>query len=321
MSVTFRPGKLTPHPEETHPRLKLRTVLDTSVVTIPDSVDYLAAGGTYPMDGNADWGDCVWADYAHEIQALSALARGTAAVLPLSTVLGAYSAVTGFDPKAGPPGQNPTDQGTNMQDGLTWWRRNGYGGHSIAVFAQVDHTNLDEVFAAIDLFGAVSVGFNFPASAMDQFNNGEPWTPVGSPIEGGHAVHAGAYDRRGFIDVITWGARQRMTLPFWRQYVDEAWVKIPTVDWFSMTGRTPTGLDLYGLGAQFSRLTGEVNPFPPPSPVPDPPAPGETVTPADRVLATALHDWVRGHHIGENRHAAAAVLTWERAKGLTPGGS
>ncbi len=319
MSVTFRSGKLAPHPEDTHPRLKLRTVLDVAAVTVPETVDYLTAGGSYPMDGNDSWGDCVWADYAHEIQATTALARGSAAVLGLTTVLAAYSAVTGFDPKAGPPGANDTDQGTNMQDGLTWWRKNGYGGHSIAVFAQVDHGNFDEVLAAIDLFGAISVGFNFPDSAMDQFNNGQPWTVVrGAQVEGGHAVHAGAYNRsEQWVDVITWGARQRMTWAFWEKYVDEAWVKIPTVDWFNLTGRTPTGLDLYGLGAQFSRLTGEVNPFPAPTPVPDPSPTPETVTPADRALWAQVQPFIQHPHwLPASHEAKAALLTWAAAKGL-----
>lgn len=321
MSVTFRPGKTAPHPEATHPRLKLRSFLDVTAVTIPETCDWLSAGGSYPMDGNDQYGDCVWACYAHEIQAVTAQARGKAAVLPLSTVLGAYSAVTGFDPR-----DPSTDQGTNMQDGLSWWRKQGYGGHSIAVFAQVDHRNLDEVLAAIDLFGTASVGFDFPDSAMDQFNAGQPWTVVrGAQVEGGHAVHAGAYDRSGgWIDVITWGKRQRMMLDFWAKYVDEAWVKIPTTDWFNLTGQTPSGLDLPGLGAQFSKLTGEPNPFPAPAPqpIPDPTPAPEQVTPADLTLWAQVHPFLQHPHLlPNNRAARKALLTWGSAKGLHAGGS
>lgn len=333
MSVTFRGGKLAPHPEDTHPRLKLRSFLDATTVQPPATCDWLSAAGTFPMDGNDDWGDCVWACYAHEVQATTAAARGTAAVLPLSTVLAAYSAVTGFNPNAGPPGSNDTDQGTNMQDGLTWWRKNGYGGHSIAVFAQVDHTNQAEVLAAADLFGAVSVGFNFPDSAMDQFNNHEPWTMVkGATVEGGHAVHAGAYDRSaGWVEVVTWGARQRMDWGFWEKYVDEAWVKIPSVDWFNLTGKSPSGLDLCGLGAEFSALTGENNPFPAPTPVPDPPAPQptpdpgpvtDTPSPADIVLYNHVKGWIHQPHLMLSARTVARELrTWAKAKGLTTGGT
>jgi hypothetical protein len=42
---------------------------------------------------------------------------------------------------------------------------------------------------------------------------------------------------------------------------EEAWVVV-TPEWLSAVGVTPTGLDLYGLGEEFSRLTGEPNPIP-----------------------------------------------------------
>jgi hypothetical protein len=234
------------------------------------------------MGGNDQWGDCVIVEAAHHVQSVARYGSDTAVMIPDPTILAAYSDLTGFDPAAGPPGANPTDQGTVMQDAQSYWRKHGLGGHRSVVFAAVDVHDLDEVCAAIDLFGAVAVGIAFPASAMDQFNAGQDWTvtvPDGG-IDGGHAVHVAGYDRvaRTFT-VTTWGRVISMSWDFWRTYTDEAWVPI-FPEWVDAAGRSPTGLDLHGLGADFAALTGQPNPWPTPTPtpvpvpVPDPPSPG-----------------------------------------------
>src|SRR5579859_963052 len=64
------------------------------------------------MDGNDQWGDCVEAAVAHALMLRTA--NSSSIVVPTTAqTLALYSAVTGFNPNAGPSGNNPTDQGTD----------------------------------------------------------------------------------------------------------------------------------------------------------------------------------------------------------------
>src|SRR5437879_3603415 len=153
LTIQFRHGRKPPHPEDTHPRLKLAHFLTGTLPPVPATVDYLSKVTDWPMYGNDDWGDCVWAMIGHTIEAATAYGQGKTVEVTEADVLKGYSDVTGFDPHAGRPGENPTDQGTVIQDALSYWRKTGVGGHKILAFAQVDHRNQDEVATALYLFG------------------------------------------------------------------------------------------------------------------------------------------------------------------------
>ena len=76
------------------------------------------------MLGNDEWGDCAWAGPAHETMLLST-EGGHAAAFTTAGVLSDYSAGTGFDPNAGPPGKNPTDNGSEVRKVLSYRRKTG----------------------------------------------------------------------------------------------------------------------------------------------------------------------------------------------------
>jgi hypothetical protein len=252
MTHEFHPGVLPNNPDK--PRLKVSQFL--TAPTYPASLDYLSRVNNYPMYLNDRIGDCTCAGAGHMIQAESTYGQGSTQTVSDNDVLTAYEAVSGYDPSTG-----ANDDGAVMQDVLNYWRKVGIGGHQILAFAELDINNMAEVKAAMSTFGSIYVGFEFPGSAMDQFNNGEPWDVVpGASIEGGHAVHGGAYLEDGTLKFITWGAVQEMTQAFWDTYVFEAWVVI-TPEWLSATGFSPTGLDLHALGEELAVLTGGTNPF------------------------------------------------------------
>jgi hypothetical protein len=282
----------------------------------PTAIDWLSSVKAWPMYGNDRWGDCVFAEIGHHIEVVTTYGQGATIVVSEADILAAYSAVTEFDPHAGPPGNNPTDQGTNVADALSYWRKHGIAGHKILAYAKVNHQDSSEVDAAINLFGAVMVGVNFPRSAMAQFGAGQPWdvvTPDGG-IDGGHAILVAAYDTSiAEREAITWGAKQKIADAWWFKYVEEVWAVIAP-EWLNAAGQSPEGINLTSLGEDFTEICpGQPNPFPaPPAPQPVP----SPVDPADGLFAAVLRHWVTERHIGETHQIAQAAKLWLAAKGL-----
>lgn len=324
--VAFKGGRLPNDPSK--PRLRIGPYLRATASTVPPRVDWLSNVKQWPMYANDKYGCCVWSCIGHQIQALTTYGQGNTIVVHEAALLNAYSAVTGFDPN-----KPNTDQGTVVQDALNYWRKIGIEGHQILAFAQVDHTRRAEVEAAINVFGNVHVGVNFPQSAMDQFDAGKDWELVARDggIIGGHAVPVGSYDETtGFDGTVSWARQLRMSQAFWNAYVEEAWIVI-TKDWLNANGLSPEGVDLYGLGQEFTARTGQPNPFPAPSPTPAPtpsPVPTPTPTPApggeppadlaaDKMLANAVRAWANSWHVGGAANdVATAIKTWLKLRKL-----
>lgn len=193
-----------------------------------------------------------------------------------------------FNPNAGPSGNNPTDNGATIQSALNYLRKTGMAGNKLAAFAELSVSNMAKVKQAVYLFGCLSIGINLPDSAMQQFNAGQPWTPVkGSAIDGGHCVIVVGYDA-DWIYVVTWGQVQKMSYAFWAEYVEEAWAPVSRA-WVSLvTGHDPAGVNLVSLGEEFAQVTKQPDPFPAPAPSPQPvppvppaPAPAPEPVPVD----------------------------------------
>lgn len=219
----------------------------------------------------------------------------------------------------------PTDDGGMViQDCLDHLRKEGGpdGVHAVA-FAKVDHTNPDEVKAAIAIFGAVWVGVNVQQANMDQFDRMQPWDYVdGSPDDGGHSVLVGGYDgdgQGGDERFITWATETAFTDGYWGRQVEEAWVVV----WPEHLGTAQflQGVDQTALAEAFQSLTGQALPGngdgPVTPPAPEPPSPGPAVDDADRALAGAVTDWVQNHrHSGEAADVSQALRLWLRSKAL-----
>jgi len=249
--TAFVYGKLDPLTEHEAPRVKLGNHLSVTPA-VPAVVDWASQVTSWPMYDNDRIGDCTCAALGHAVQAWTTYGEGNTLTLPVGDVLSLYEAVSGYNPATG-----ANDNGAVEQKVLQYVQQNGIGGRKIRAFAQVDHTNLDEMKQALDIFGSVYVGFQVPQSAEQQFGAGQPWTVVpGSPVIGGHAIDIQKWDA-DYIYPVTWGKLQPMTPEFWLTYGDEAWVIISD-DWVNdHTGLTPTGLNLDALLAEFDALTGD----------------------------------------------------------------
>lgn len=287
MTLAFVGGRLPAQHARRH--LKFSAYLAPDLPAPPPSADWLSPvpADAWGVLGNDTVGDCTCAGVAHKrIGDVYLNQKGRVLAVTTQETLALYSAITGYN-----PADPSTDQGAVCQDVLDYWRRNGFLGEKIIAFAKIDISNETELKQAINLFGQVYAGFYFPDSAMAQFNAGQVWDVVpGATIEGGHCVTLGAYDETG-IECVTWGRVQKLTWAFFRRYFDEAWVIVSPDMIDPATGKDVQGFDLYALGADFAKLTGEKNPVPAPQPTPAPvppsPHPKPAPSPADPRLVQA----------------------------------
>lgn len=121
------------------------------------------------------------------------------------------------------------------------------------------------------LFSAVGIGINFPSSAMDQFNQGEPWTVVNdSEIEGGHHVHIVGYDAQ-YLYCVTWGQIQNRDIEFFKTYCEETWAILST-EFLNSQGLSPKEFNLAQLQADLAAVTNTpvLSPQPTPALTPSP---------------------------------------------------
>jgi hypothetical protein len=306
-------GRLPEDPAR--PRLTLAPHLRTAAAPPPAAVNWYSHVAAWGVLANDQWGDCVFAGNGHIIEQQTALGGHDETVVTDTETLAEYSRVTGFNPDAGPPGQNPTDQGALIQDGLADLRSNGLAGQKIAAYARVNQADTAELKTALAELGAVSLGVNLPQSAMDQFDAGQPWTVSGNPaILGGHCVTGFGYDPQ-YVYLVSWGKVVPATWEWMAAYCDEAWAVVSAM-WAGTDGKDPEGVDLHSLGAEFAAMTGEANPFPAPAPpAPSPPVPPVPVPPPVPGLAAELAAVVR--QAGAAIEAEVAkVRLWLSSHGL-----
>lgn len=274
------------------PRIKLAAHLN--VANPPPDEAMWTSVPDWGMMLNDQLGCCTCAGDGHIAEILTYYGQGTETVITDAEALAAYEAVGHYDPNAGPPGNNPTDQGATVQDALGYLRKTGMAGVKLAAFAEVDPANLTEIRAACAELGPLSAGVNLPANALSQFQAGQVWDAVDDDggIEGGHDIVWAGYDPQ-FIYFITWGKVQKATYAWWQKYGEEIWCVI-SADWVSAKGNDPEGVNLASLGAEFATLTGEPSPFTQPAPAPEP-------APA---LPAHPHDFIR--ELLDDAHALIA---------------
>lgn len=244
--------------------LHLASYVDLSTIHLPDPLS-----GEGPFDhtawlGNREWGalgnlevgDCGLAAPAHETMALAAVATGTPAPFTTASVLSDYECF-GYRPAAGPPGNNPTDQGVEVRAVYRFRRKWGivdgaHKRHRIGHYLRVDWRVPELVYVAKRLFGSVNYGFNLPQSAMDQFNQGEPWSVVsGSEIAGGHDV----CDLAEPSKMISWGSVVEVEPAFVQAYAEECWTAVSR-EILNDHGLSPEGFDIERLEADYRAIGG-----------------------------------------------------------------
>ncbi len=257
------------------PALQLGSFLSKAVPTHPSSEDYLATLSNWQMLGNDVAGDCNAVTWAN----MRRLVTATLSTEYYPTQAQVWQFYQTQNPQFDPNGTAQTngpgssaDQGMDVQTGLEYLQANGGpDGVKAVAFAQVDHTKIAEVEAALAIFGGLWLGITVLDANQQQFASGEAWTDVrGSKIDGGHAILGGGYVPD--VKFITWAQETEFAPSFWNgssggtPLVEEAWVVIWPEDLGSAAFLQ--GVDLTQLAADYKELTGNTLVLPAPGPTP-----------------------------------------------------
>jgi hypothetical protein len=218
------------------------------VPAFPASINYAPANVVdWGMFLNDQLGDCTCAAFYHALQIWSLGSNKPELTESDASVLALYEKATGYN-----PADPSTDQGGVEQNVLTYTLKSGApmdGGqvHKISAFYEVDPRNTSDVKQTIFECGLAYIGFDVPQNLMpDDGETPSIWTvEPDQEIIGGHAIILTGYDSQG-LDLISWGAKYRMTWEFFATYVDEVY-GIADPEWIKATGQTPCGLTLQQL--------------------------------------------------------------------------
>ena len=267
-------------PPKRHVAIQLRDVLTGVVPAHPVSEDYLNNVSGWKILGNDNFSDCLAVAWANMRYFITSMLTDHPYYPTLEQVYEIYKTQNpGFVPD---PNNPVDDNGMDIQTLCEYLTKNaGPDGAKLIGFASVDVTNLNEVKAALAIFGCLMLGIEVQETNIQDFNNGQPWNyHPGDTIDGGHAVLAGGYLTTPGNDVrfITWAQQTGMTDAFWNNLVarsntGEGWVCI----WEENLGTKAfqEGINLQTLAADYQALTDRPFPVPVPTPTPIP-----TPTPA-----------------------------------------
>jgi hypothetical protein len=196
-------------------------------------------------------GNCVFAGGDHETM-LWNTEGGHPVVITGKQAISDYSAVTGYNPVTG-----ANDDGTDVRTALKYRQKIGLldansKRHKIGAYLALEPGNLQHLYEALYLFGAVGIGIQFPSSAMDQFNAGKPWSVVSGrqKIEGGHYVPLVAL--RSNLVCVTWAQLQQMTVGFYKEHCDECFAILSPE--MLANGVSLEGFDLSALQTDLAAL-------------------------------------------------------------------
>jgi hypothetical protein len=236
-------GKLSPKIDIR--TLRLKTLINiVNLPPIPESYDVDSTHQlpiTEQMFGNDRWGDCVIVSRANQTLRFECCEQQQVIPITESDILRQYwnEQCPWFGRFFRP------DKGLVMLNSINLWRKIGWKingkQYNTLAFASINKSLKKEIKQGIYLLNGLQVGIQVPQSALNQFNNNQPWeliNPVDYNIRGGHAIYIVGYNQIGPV-CVTWGKKQQMTWAWWDVYVDEVyalvdnknpWMKTNTID-------------------------------------------------------------------------------------------
>lgn len=290
--------KLGKSPSVDKPKLKLARLLSGILPPHPVGMDNLAMVPGFGLDSNDQFGVCVPTGYDNFRRIVTTQLTGRTLVASQDQVFNWYKTQNqGFDPRP-QYYTEANDQGMVIQDFLSYLVKTG----EIIAFAAVDHTDPEEMAAALYLFLGLMMGVDLESAQQAQ-SDAQPavWDFSPSGSWGGHCIVGGSYDAAG-IDVVTWAERVRMTHRFMEQQLDEAWVLIRPEHLANPGFRE--GINLESLVSGYRAITGRELVLPTPTTFPAEPAVSLSLNITDPEVITHINkvsrssspdDWATHH--------------------------
>ena len=296
--MSNRQRALGKRPPKNAPALLFAEVWTGVIPSHSPAADYLSRPISWGLWGNGTFGVCGPVAYGNLLKLITAWLTGIEADVTQDDVFALYKLVNPtFDPATG-----EGDDGVDLQTMLELVLEHGFGpdGKKPCAFAKVDASNLDEVRAAIEIFGGVIFGSNLTVAQQGQTDAGGPWDYKPRSGEwGGHATMGGRYvdpagtaqDRTGQI---TWQEVIDFTDAFAAHQLEEVWVVV--FPEHLGTAQFVEGIDQARLAGLFTDLTGKPWPAAPaPGPDPAPPDPLAELAAMFRQFMTNVEAWLERH--------------------------
>jgi len=238
-TITPKPYKLGALPAVRPAALKDLDVYATGKLPTPPA-KVAVPKAKYPIDCNDVEGDCTIAAIPHLKEAWHAkynLQYTPPTELEIKTE---YRKLSGGE-----------DTGLVEADVLKTWQTEGLFGSKLIAYAPVQPTNILGIHQAVAFYDGAYLGIECPASAQEQFANGEPWTYTGSEVEGGHCIVALGFTQNGLL-CATWGGIAEVTYGFCAHYLTEVWCLISGI--LVAQKKDSLGIDIASLKADLANV-------------------------------------------------------------------
>lgn len=246
-------GMLGKTPARHDPRtLRMSKYLTGPIANVLSDEDWSRGAVKWRMFRNDLLGCCTRAAQGHAVQTWLKATGSQDAPPDDAAIVEAYSRASGYV-----PGDPSTDQGCNMLDALTDWRKNPLGGHRIHSFVKLSAGDRSHLMAAIQMFGGVYVGAQLPRACQDR----DVWIAAARTSRdgeyapgswGGHCFWSPGYTPAGVL-IVSWGQLVCCSWQWWLDYVDEAYAVLGA-KWADEGRPAPSGFDLATLRADLAML-------------------------------------------------------------------
>lgn len=287
--------RLGRRPPSLKPALRFKAFWSGAVPSHPATADNFSNVGGWELGANDQFGTCGPTSVANMRRQIVTYLAGIDSPFPgLNDVFDLYR-------RSGNPNFNPAtgedDNGVDMQTMLEALLKGGIGGVRPLAFAKVDVHQIDELRAAIAIFGGLLYGVDLQVSQQAQTDS-KLWDWKRSGEWGGHAVLAGRYTGSAGgddIGVVTWAEIVGTTDAFEAHQLEEAWLVIWPEHFGSKAFQE--GVDKAKLAAVYQALTGRPLPVPPPGPAPGP-NPSDPLHELAALLRSFINDigaWLQRH--------------------------
>lgn len=260
---TVRLGRQAPKKVSKAP--EFARFFDSSRYSPPSELDHYskASASLSRMYANDQYGCCVISGKAHNIGVYTALDSDSGGTILCTDqeIVSEYRAICG-----------PGDNGCNIDAVLRTMKSRGIlqGGQyrKIDGYVRVNYTDAKLVKAAIQYFGALTIGFMLP----NEWLNSDVWDVTNSRIVGGHDVSVVGWRANGNYVISSWGRLYEMTPAAFHsnRYLDEAYA-ILSPHWYNSDRIAPGTLSIDFLKTALERIgEGEAPDGPQPQPEPQP---------------------------------------------------